>query len=337
MVDLATSWMGMNLKSPVVVGAGPLSQDLDAARLAVEAGAGAIVMHSLFEEQLAEEQMAAHLLIDALADHDAEAGGFLPAGATSMDGEVYLSELVALKAALSVPVIASLNGISTGGWTGYAIKLANSGADALELNLYDIATDPTEDAVAVEARQAALVAEVVRAVAIPVTVKLAPTYTALPAFATRLRDAGARGVTLFNRLFDPRVDLGALEVQRHLELSTPSDLPSRLHAMAILSARVTGLALACSGGVHSGRDAAQAIACGACVVHVTSALVAHGPERIGAIVTGLRNTLEAGGYTRADGLRGILNLDHAPDPTAWTRLNYVRTLDGWRGILNRRT
>jgi dihydroorotate dehydrogenase (fumarate) len=293
-------------------------------------------MHSLFEEQLAEEQMAAHLMIDALADHDAEAGGFLPDTAFSMDGEGYLAELAALKAAVDVPVIASLNGTTAGGWTRYAVKLAEAGADALELNLYDIATDPMEDAADVEARQVALVTDVVQAIAIPVTVKLAPTYTALPAFAMRLRGAGAQGVTVFNRLFDPAVDLDALEVRRHLELSTPADLPSRLHALAILSARVMGLGLGCSGGIHAGRHAAQAIACGADVVHVTSALMAHGPERIGAIITGLREMLDGAGYASADGLRGILNLDRAPDPTAWTRLNYVRTLDGWRSILNRR-
>ena len=337
MADLTTRWMGLTLKSPVIVGAGPLSQDAASARMAVEAGAGAIVMHSLFEEQLAEEQMGAHRMIDALADHDAEAGGFLPDTAFSMDGEGYLAELAALKAAVVVPIVASLNGVSAGGWTRYAVKLADAGADALELNLYDIATDPLEDATAVEARQVALVAEVVEAIAIPVTIKLAPTYTALPAFVMRLRDAGAQGVTVFNRLFDPLVDLEALEVRRHLELSSPADLPSRLHALSIVSARVPGLSLACSGGIHAGRDVAQAIACGADVVQVTSTLVAHGPERIGAIITGLRDTLERAGYASADALRGILNLDRAPDPTAWTRLNYVRTLDGWRNILNRRT
>lgn len=336
MADLTTRWLGLTLRSPVIVGAGPLSQDPDAARRAVQAGAGAIVMHSLFEEQLAEEQMAAHLMIDALADHDAEAGGFLPAGAFSMDGEGYLAELAALKRAVDAPVVASLNGTSDGGWTRHAARLAEAGADALELNLYDIVTDPAEDAAAVEARQAGLVAAVVQAVPIPVTVKLAPAYTALAAFVARLRASGAAGVTVFNRLFAPRVDLDALEVQRHLDLSTPAELPPRLHALAILSARVPGLDLACSGGIQSGQHAAQALACGAAVVQVTSATLAHGPERIGAILDGLRRTLGAGGYPASDALRGILNLDRAPDPAAWTRLNYVRTLDGWRGILNRR-
>lgn len=336
MADLTTRWMGLTLKCPVIAGAGPLSQDPDAARDAARAGAGAIVMHSLFEEQLAEEQMAAHLMIDALADHDAEAGGFLPDTAFSMDGEGYLAELATLKAAVDVPVIASLNGTSAGGWTHYARKLADAGADGLELNLYDIATDPMDGAAAVEARQTALVADVVQAIAIPVTVKLAQTYTSLPAFALRLRDAGTQGVTLFNRLFDPLVDLDALEVRRHLDLSTPADLPARLHALAILSSRVMGLGLACSGGVQSGRHAAQAIACGADVVQVTSALLAHGPGRIGAIVSGLRDVLDRAGYASTDDLRGILNLDHAPDPAAWTRLNYVRTLDGWRSILSGR-
>lgn len=335
MVDLSTDWMGLRLRSPLVAGAGPLSQDPDGARRAVAAGAGAIVMHSLFEEQLAEEQMAVHLLIDTRLDHDAEAAGFLPDAAFALDGEAYLAELAALKAAVDVPVLASLNGTTPGGWARYATKLAQAGADGLELNLYDIATDPAETAAEVEARQLALVRQVAGAIAIPVGVKLAPTYAALPNFARALHEAGARGVTVFNRLHDPHVDLDTLEVRRTLALSTPAELPQRLHALALLSAACPGLALACSGGVHAWPHAARALACGATVVQTTSAVLAHGPELFATLRQGLTAWLAERGYASAAELRGILNHAHAPDPEAWSRLNYVHTLDGWRSLLNR--
>lgn len=335
MVDLATDWMGLRLRSPLVAGAGPLSQDPDGARRAVAAGAGAIVMHSLFEEQLAEEQMAVHLLIDTRLDHDAEAAGFLPEAAFALDGEGYLAELAALKAAVDVPVLASLNGTTPGGWARYAAKLAQAGADGLELNLYDIATDAGESAAEVEARQVALVRQVVGTVSIPVSVKLAPTYSALPHFVRALHAAGARGVTVFNRLHDPAVELDALEVRRTLALSTPAELPQRLHALAILSAACPGIALACSGGVHGWQHAARAIACGATVVQTTSAVLAHGPDHFASLRQGLATWLDERGYGAVGELRGILNRDHAPDPQAWSRLNYVHTLDGWRSAFQR--
>jgi dihydroorotate dehydrogenase (fumarate) len=337
MADLGTTWLGLKLSSPVVVAASPISQDPSAAVQAVAAGAGAIVMHSLFEEQLAEEQMTVHRLLDSQMDLNAEASSFMPeAPLFSLDGEGYLAELAALRAVVDVPVIASLNGATPGGWTRYAKRLADAGADALELNLYDIATDASESTEAVEQRQLALVETVVSAVSIPVAVKLSPFYTALPAFVRRLEGAGARGVTVFNRLYEPQVDIDALEVRQQLELSTAAELPQRLHALAVLST-TCDLSLACSGGVHDGENAAQAIACGAHVVQVAAVLLTHGPAQLGVIRDDLQHWLNSRGYTCIDALRGILNLRRSPERSAWTRLNYVRTLDSWRANPSWRT
>ena len=337
MADLATAWLGLRLRSPFVVAASPISQDPAAALQAVTAGAGAIVMHSLFEEQLAEEQMAVHRLLDSQMDTSAEASSFMPeTAAFSLDGEAYLAEFARLRAAVDVPVVASLNGATPGGWTRHAKRLADAGADALELNLYDIATDALEGADAVERRQLALVETVVSAVSIPVAVKLSPLYTALPAFVRQLETAGASGVTVFNRLYEPQVDIETLEIRRQLELSTAAELPQRLHALAVLSA-TCDLSLACSGGVHDGEHAAQAIACGAHVVQVASALLAHGAGRVSALTAELQRWLDAHDYAHAADLLGVLNLNRAPDPAAWTRLNYIRTLDGWRSDPRRRT
>lgn len=326
MINLDTSWLGLTLKSPLVVAASPISRNPAAAEIAADAGAGAIVMHSLFEEQFIEEQMAAFRVLDCHADLNAEAGSFLPAAnMVSLDAESYFDELKRLRQRLDIPVVASLNGTKPGGWVSYAKRLADAGASALELNLYDVATLVGESSGEVETRQVELVAAVVDAVAIPVAIKLTPFYASLPAFVHRLEGVGARGVTLFNRFYEPMVDLDALEVRRALTASTPADLPLRLHALAVLST-TSGLSLACSGGVHSGQDAARAILCGAHVVQVASALLEHGPGRISGLRDELSLWLDGKGYATSAEARGVLNLKRVPDTTMWTRMNYVRTL-----------
>ncbi len=330
MIDLSTSWLGLSLSSPLLVGASPLSKDTAAVAAAAEAGAGAVIMYSLFEEQLAVEQMAAHRFLDIRTDADAEARTFMPdVDVFSLDAEPYVRQLERLRKRVSIPVIASLNGTTAGGWTRYAKTLESAGASALELNLYEIATSIEEGAAEVEQRQLDLVATIVRTVAIPVTVKLSPFYSALPAFVHRLAAAGARGVAVFNRFYQPDVDLETLGVDRHLELSTSRELPLRLHALAILGARST-LDLACTGGVHDGRDAAKAILCGAHAVQLASALLQHGPAHVAAIRAELEAWLAEKGYRSSAEARGVLNLDGAPDREAWERLNYTQMLAGWR-------
>jgi dihydroorotate dehydrogenase (fumarate) len=287
-------------------------------------------MHSLFEEQLVHEQMATHRFIDSRSDMDAETQGIGPGSATfSVDAEPYLAELEALKQRVDVPVLASLNGTTPGGWTSYAKRLQGAGADALELNLYEVATSPDEAGAAVEHRQLEVVRSVVAAVKLPVSVKLTSFYASLPSFVRSLGQAGARGVVVFNRFYQPDISLDTLDVDRRLILSTPAELPLRLHALALLSP-VTKLSLACTGGVHSGLDAAKAILSGAHVVQLASVLLEHGPQHVAVLRDELNRWLDTKGYKSSAEARGVLDRSEAPDPHAWERLNYTRMLDSWR-------
>ncbi|MBP6849905.1 MAG: dihydroorotate dehydrogenase-like protein [Kofleriaceae bacterium] len=330
MADLTTSWLGLELSSPFVVSASPLTRDPAAIAAAVEAGAGAGIMYSLFEEQLVHEQLAAHRFLDARLDADAEARSFLPdVDVFALDATPYVQQLERLRAKVDVPIVASLNGTTPGGWTTYARKLEAAGASALELNLYEVATSPLESGATVEDRQLAVVAAVVAEVDIPVTVKLSPFYASVPAFVRRLEHAGARGVTVFNRFYQPDVDLEHLDVDRRLVASTAAELPLRLHALAVL-APTTTISLGCTGGVHTGLDAAKAILCGAHVVAVASALLMHGPRHVGVLRDELAAWLVSKGYRSSAEARAVMDLRSAPDPHAWERLNYARMLDGWR-------
>lgn len=270
-----------------------------------------------------------HRFLDSHIDTDAEARSFLPeSGTFAVGAEPALAHLRRVRDAVDVPVIASLNGTTPGGWTDIAGQMADAGADAIELNLYDLATDPDESGAAVEDRQHAVVASVVASVPIPVTVKLSSSYTALPHFVRRLEGAGASGVTVFNRFYQPDVDPDALELDRHLHLSSPAELPRRLHALALLHGRV-GVALGVTGGVHSGRDAAKAILCGATAVQVVSALLTGGAEHLATMRRDLEDWLDEMGYLSTAEACGALALDNVGDPHTWERVNYARMLDGW--------
>jgi len=330
MVDLKTTWLDQTLPTPIILGASPLSHDVDQIVAAVDAGAGAVVMYSLFEEQVINEQMAAHHFIDARVDSNAEASGFLPdVDVFSLGAEPYLKQLQLLRDTVSVPVIASLNGTSPGGWTDYARACESRGAHAIELNLYDVITSLDESGKDVESRQLAVVQAVAHSVDIPVTVKLSPFYTSVPAMVRRIENAGARGVTIFNRFYQPDVDLETLGVDRRLTLSTSRELPMRLHALAVLSPH-TKLDLACTGGAHTGNDAAKALLCGADVIQLTSVLLERGPTFVRTIIDDLRAWLAQTGYVSSDEARGVLAMGAAPDAHVWERLNYIRLLDGWR-------
>jgi dihydroorotate dehydrogenase (fumarate) len=330
MVDLSVQWLGLDLRSPLVVGASPLCDTASDARELVSAGAGAIVLRSLFEEQLVSDQLAAHRFFDAHVDMNAEARSFLPdTDVFSVATTPTTDRIRALKDTVDVPVIASLNGVTPGGWVHHALELADAGADAIELNLYDVVTDLAETGEQVERRQLEVVASVVAEVDVPVSVKLSAQYTSVPSFVGRVESAGAAGVVVFNRFHQPDIDLDTLDVDRHLALSTSSELPLRLHALAVLHHR-TGLSLAAVGGVHHGTDAAKAVLCGAHVVQVVSAVLVGGPGALARIHRELADWLDEHGYAALREARGATALDNVADPHAWERLNYTQLLASWR-------
>lgn len=329
MADLTTTWLGLQLRSPFVVGASPIADDLVKLADHVAAGAGAVVLRSVFEEQILAEQLAVHRFMDSQIDTDAEARSFLPdSGTFPVGAEPAIAHLRRVRAAVDVPVVASLNGVTPGGWIDIARQLQDAGADAIELNLYDLATDIDETSADIEDRQQQVVASVVATVDIPVTVKLSPFYSALPNFVRRLEGAGAAGVAVFNRFYQPDVNPDTLDLDRHLQLSTAAELPLRLHALALLHGRV-GVSLAATGGVHTGRDAAKAILCGASAVQVVSALLEGGPGHLARMRHELDTWLDEMGYRGVDEACGAMALGNVGDPHAWERVNYTRLLEGW--------
>jgi dihydroorotate dehydrogenase (fumarate) len=331
-MDLRTHYLGLELAHPFMPGAGPFVDDLDTVRRLEDAGAPAIVMRSLFEEQVAAEQLAAMHHLDTPAESFGEALSYFPETQVFSSGpDDYLERLRKVQACVGVPVIGSLNGSTTGGWLRYAKGIEEAGADALELNLYDVAQTIDVDAATME-RQALEVVEAVRAeVSVPLAVKLSPYYSALPHFAHRLRQVGADGVVLFNRLYQPDIDLEALDVVRALQLSTSDELPLRLRWLAIVSARVPDLSFACSGGVHTVVDALKAVMVGANAVQMVSALLKRGPGHLTALVEGVRRWLEEQEYASLEQLQGSMNQARCPEPDAYTRANYLELVNSWHG------
>ncbi len=326
MIDLSTTYLGLRLPHPLVVGAGPIGDDLDAVRRAEDAGAAAIGLRSLFEEQLRLEELThdAHR-----GHHSAEAASYLPPVSDYVLGpDAYLEHLAKVKRAVAVPVIASLNGVTDDGWLHHAKLIADAGADALELNVYAVGGDPGEDAAAVEARLVAMVRHVVRETPIPIAVKLSPFYTALAHTARALVDAGARGLVLFNRFYQPDIDPEALDVSLRLTLSTPAELLLRLRWLALLRGRIDA-SLAASGGVHSGQDALKAVMAGADCVQMMSALLHHGVEHLATVKGELARWLEEREYESLDQAKGSMSLARSPRPEAYERANYIRVLTGY--------
>jgi dihydroorotate dehydrogenase (fumarate) len=327
---LTTTYLGFELPHPFMPGASPLVDDLDTVRRLEDAGAAAIVMHSLFEEQLIGEQLAYVAATDPHEESFAEARSYLPRhGEFALGPDEYLEQVRRIKAAVAVPVIGSLNGRTAGGWLRYAPLLREAGADALELNVYELATAPGEPAARIEDRLIEIVRAVRAALDAPLAVKLSPFYSALPHLVARLEEAGADGVVLFNRLYQPDLDIEALEVVNSLELSRSSELPLRLTWLSVLSAQ-SGLSFAASGGVHTDVDAVKAIMAGAHAVQMVSALLRDGVGRLGAVRDGVARWLEEHEYESLRQMRGSMNLAHCPDPGAFERFNYVRVLQSWR-------
>ena len=327
-MDLSTPYMGFKLAHPIIPGASPLVDDLDAVRRLEDAGAPAIVMHSLFEEQIVGEEIATRRAIEEPALSFSEASGYLPRSAEYKLGpDAYLDQVRRLKEALGIPIIASLNGTTLGGWTEYARLIEQAGADGLELNTYYLATDPSISGAEIESRTLELVRAVRKSVTIPLAVKLSPYYSSFANFASRLTDAGAQALVIFNRLYQPDIDLEQLELVR-VNLSSSTELLLRLRWLAILHGRIRAQ-LAATGGVHTATDALKALMCGADVVQMVSALLMHGPLALQRTVSGIRQWLTEQEYESLAQLRGSMSLRRCPDPAAYERANYTRMLQSW--------
>jgi dihydroorotate dehydrogenase (fumarate) len=330
-MDLTTQYLGLTLPHPLVAGASPLADDLDGVKRLEDSGAAAMVLRSLFEEQIRREQMTEYFNLDGHGESSAEASSYFPSPhAFAMGPYQYLEHLRRAKEAVGIPVIASLNGSTPGGWIEYARLMAQAGADALELNLYRISTDPETNSGWIEHQAVETVREVKKAITIPVAVKLSPFYTAFAHLARGLDGAGADGLVLFNRFYEPDIDPEELVATRALHLSDSSELLLRLHWLAILSGRVRA-SLAATGGVHTALDVVKATMAGAHVTQMVSALLRHGPAHLGTVLDELEAWLQEHEWDSLAAMRGNMNLSRVPDADAYERANYMLMLQGWRG------
>jgi len=329
-MNLSTTYLGLKLAHPLMAGASPMVDDMGMVKRLEDAGASAIVMHSLFEEQITREEQGTIMDMQLSSSTSAEALSFFPQPDDFRLGpEKYLEQIRRIKDAVSVPVIASLNGTTPAGWLHYGKLMQDAGADALELNVYYIPTDAKESASEVEKRTLDIVRAVKAEVKIPVSVKLSPFFSALAHFAVELEGAGADGLVLFNRFFQPDINVEELVAEPSLQLSGPTDLLLRLRWLAVLHGHVKG-SLAVTGGVHDGIGALKAVMAGADAVQMVSALLIHGPDRLAQSRATLAEWLEEHEYESLAQARGSMSLVKSPNPQAFTRANYMRILNGWK-------
>jgi dihydroorotate dehydrogenase (fumarate) len=329
-MDLTTTYLGLPLRNPLMPGASPLVDDLDQVRQLEDAGAAAIVMHSLFEEQIEREHVGRTRHFEAHAESFAEALTYFPDPDDYVMGpDRYLEQLRRIKQAVSVPVIASLNGTTPAGWLEYGRQMQQAGADALELNLYYVATDLDADGAEVDRRVVETARTVKRGLAIPVALKLSPFYSSFAHLARQLDDLPVDGLVIFNRFYQPQIDVESLEVVPLLQLSDSSELLLRLRWLAILSGRVN-FSLAVTGGVHTPIDAVRAVMAGAHAVQMVSALLLYGVPYLQTVLTGMTHWMEEHEYSSITQMRGSMSLERCPDPAAFERANYMRVLQSWR-------
>ena len=328
-MDLSTTYLGMTLGHPLITGASPLVDHLDLVRRLEDAGAAAITMHSLFEEQLTMDAAATWQAVEVAADVHAEAASYFPlADDYALGPDEYLEQIGRIKAAVAIPVIASLNGVTGDGWTHYARLIAQAGADALELNVYLVAVG-LESGGLIERRLLDIVSDVRASISLPIAVKLSPFWSSLSHVAVALEGAGADGLVLFNRFYQPDIDIETQDVVPRLHLSDSSELLLRVRWLAALSGRVRA-SLAASGGVHTVEDAVKAIMAGADAVQIVSALLQHGSEHLRVLIAGLQRWMEEREYASLAQMRGSMSLERCPDPRAFERGNYMRVLQTWR-------
>jgi dihydroorotate dehydrogenase (fumarate) len=330
-VDLRTRYLGLELRSPIVASAAPHNGEPAMARRLEAAGVGAIVLPSLFEEEILAEELELNRSLEQGTEHFAEALSYFPAVDTFVGAaDRYLARLERVNAEVAVPVIASLNASTAGGWVRHARRIEDAGADALELNLYHIAADPRHDAADLEAADLDLVAAVRSTITIPLAVKLSPYYSAFANFAAAVMATGADGLVLFNRFYQPDLDLDALEVVPRIELSQAWELRLPVRWIAILRPQLgPGVSLAATSGAHSGTDVLKGLMVGADVVMMTSALLRRGPEHAATVETELRAWMTEREYVSVDQLRGSASAATADDPDAFQRANYMATLRSW--------
>jgi dihydroorotate dehydrogenase (fumarate) len=329
-MDLSTTYLGLELAHPLVPSASPLSESLDGIRRLEDAGAAAVVMHSLFEEQLTAESRRLDHYLSYATDAYAEALTYFPEPETFHVGpERYLETLRRAKEAVDIPVIASLNGVSPGGWVEYARLIEQAGADALELNVYYLSTDPEVSGAEVEAKVVDVVRAVRAALHIPLAVKLGPYYSAMAHMARQLTDAGANGLVLFNRFYQPDLDLDRLEVVPNLVLSTSPEMRLPLRWVAILFGRLP-VDLAITSGVRTYEDVLKGLMAGACVTMMASELLRGGLGRIGEVLEAVEGWMMTHGYESVRQMQGSMSQWNVEDPAAFERANYLKVLQSWR-------
>lgn len=329
MIDLSTTYLGMKLKNPLVASASPLSKKLDKVKKLEDAGVSAVVMYSLFEEQITHESNALDYFLNRGSESYAEAITYFPEMESYNIGpDSYLDLVNKLKYSVDIPIIGSLNGVSTGGWIDYAKKIEQAGADALELNIYFIPSDVKMGSKEIEDAQVELVANVKKQLSIPLAVKLSPYYTALPAFARRMCDAGADGLVLFNRFYQPDIDTETLEVVPSLHLSDSYDLRLPLRWVAILHGKVKA-DLALTSGVHNEKDVLKSMMAGANVVEITSEFLANGIGRTSEILQGLEAWMTEYEYKSITQMRGSMSHKAVAEPAAFERANYMKALQSF--------
>jgi dihydroorotate dehydrogenase (fumarate) len=331
-MDLSTNYLGIRLPHPLVPGASPLSDDLDTVKQLEDAGAAAIVLRSLFEEQITREQEATHNHWDSHDDAFAEAVTFFPSPDSFVLGpDEYLNHVQRVKQTARIPVIGSLNGMTPGGWLSYARLIEQAGADALELNVYHASTDFETSGSEVERQTIEMVREVKHGLKIPVAVKLSPFFTAFSHFAHQLDGAGADGLVLFNRYYDPDIDVRELNVLRTLQLSDSSELPLRLRGIAALAGRVKA-SLAVTGGVHTALDVVKSTMAGAHITQMVSALLQNGPGHLRKVRADLEAWMEDNEWSSLNEMRGNMSQERIPNPKIYERANYMLMLQSWERV-----
>lgn len=335
MVDLTTNYLGLNLKNPLVASASPLSQKAETVRELEHAGIAAVVMYSLFEEQIIYDSLRLDRDLSQGTESFAEALTYFPDLASytdlnqySIGPEDYIENLHELKRAVDIPIIGSLNGISTGGWIEYASKIEGAGADALELNIYNLPTDPEISSQTIEAEYLELVRSIRASIKIPIAIKLSPFFTALPNFAHQLVDAGADGLVLFNRFYQPDFDLDELEVVPRLVLSNSQELRLPLRWIAILYGRVSA-DFALTTGIHTARDVLKATMAGSSASMAASTLLKYGIEQVSEILHGVESWMEENEYESINQMKGSMSQQAVAEPAAFERANYIRELSSF--------